>query len=77
MALIKLDIKGAIPKALRGTSEIIRRHKPRLVLAADEFKEDPVQMRDVVYGFGLGYQLSCGACFVQDLRVRPHVLFFD
>ena len=76
--LIKMDIKGAIERALTGGRETILRDRPRLVLATEEEEDDPGAVSDKVASFGLGYQSACGACSVAaDFTVAPVVMFFN
>ena len=75
--LIKLDIKGAVPRALLGARALLQRDRPRLVIAAEEDSEDPVAVRDLVESFSLDYQVGCGTCFLNGLTVEPYVLFFS
>ena len=76
--LIKMDIKGAAERALKGAVHTLRRDHPRLILSTEEREDDAASLVSVVQGFGLNYEAACGACAVDtDYTVTPLVLFFE
>ena len=76
--LIKMDIKGAAERALKGAVNTLRRDHPRLILSTEEPEDDAAAIVSLVEGFGFDYQMSCGACAVDtDYSVKPVVLFFN
>ena len=78
VGLIKMDIKGAAERALKGAVNTLRRDHPRLILSTEEPEDDEAAIVSLVEGFGFDYQMSCGACAVDtDYRVKPVVLFFE
>lgn len=75
--LVKMDIKGAIVRALQGGRETIVRDRPRLVLATEEREDDPVAVTETVAAFDRDYEPACGTCAVDaDLTVQPIVMFY-
>ena len=75
--VVKMDIKGAITKALKGGTQTILRDRPLLILATEEKEDDPRAVSRAVAGFDLGYSAACGICAVDtDFTVQPVVMFY-
>jgi hypothetical protein len=88
---IKMDIKGAAPKALEGAQRTLRTHRPQLAIATEEASDHPELIAKVVSGFQLRYETQCGSCtaspgsftwrdlmsVMENYRVYPLVLFFS
>ncbi|MBL8221396.1 MAG: FkbM family methyltransferase [Bryobacterales bacterium] len=73
---IKMDIKGAVAKALVGGRGVIAAHHPRLAISTEESVDDPVSVASAVDRLGLGYKALCGSCTLVNGAVSPDVLFF-
>ena len=73
---IKMDIKGATARALRGGAATIRASKPGLVISTEEDIDSFEEIRSVVLDVHGDYQTECGTCSVRDSRVWPEVVFF-
>lgn len=61
---IKLDIENAEANALRGATDTVARHRPRLAVALENAKDRMAYAReviDVVRGAYSGYHYRCGA----------------
>jgi FkbM family methyltransferase len=75
--LIKMDIKGATVKALRGAEGTLRTSGSRVVISTEEEQDDPKEIAATFAGLGTGYRVECGLCAVSgDYKVHPGVLFF-
>lgn len=75
--LIKMDIKGATVKALRGAESTLRKSHPRVVISTEEEQDDPQAIASIFAGLQMGYHAECGLCAVSpDYQVHPGVLFF-
>ncbi len=75
--LIKMDIKGATMRALHGAKTTLDANKPRLVIAAEEDEDDPLEIAAFAEGLGIGYRTECGRCsMTSNYQVVPEVLFF-
>lgn len=74
---IKMDIKGAVERALRGAARTLERHKPALVIATEEAEDNPERIVRLIDQMSLGYRMGCGTCFFHDWTLYPQVLFFQ
>jgi FkbM family methyltransferase len=75
---IKMDIKGAVLKALKGASATIARDHPRIAISTEEEADDPRPIRDHLAGLAKPYSASCGVCTFWHRRfVHPDVMFFQ
>lgn len=75
--IIKMDIEGAEPRALKGATAVLRQFRPGLAISAYHRPEDPVEIPATVTGALASYQLECGVCTAVDHSlIRPDVLFF-
>lgn len=77
--VIKMDIKGAVERALRGGAKTLLRYHPKLIIAADEQEADkPAQIKNLVEQLSPGYQLACLGCLVlDDWSVSPDVMLMS
>lgn len=75
--LIKMDIKGAVGRALEGSRNTIAHHSPRLVISTEEKEDPPMEIASQVRSLNPAYGLSCGLCAADNYRVFPLVLFFQ
>jgi FkbM family methyltransferase len=77
ITLIKMDIKGATARALRGGRQSLLRDKPRLVISTEEEIDSLEEITSVVESLGVGYLRECGSCsFRNGFEVFPDVVFF-
>ena len=73
---IKMDIKGAVEKALMGGRRTLGAFRPRLAISSEEGNDRPVAVSRAVDALGLEYHRSCGSCTLENGAVSPDVLFF-
>jgi FkbM family methyltransferase len=82
---IKMDIKGAASRALRGGSRAILKHRPRLAISTEQVPDDPEEIDALVHSLWSGYRLECRRCspFPMELKmdrprleIRPDVMSF-
>ena len=73
---IKMDIKGATAKALLGAKKVLASAPPRLALSTEELEDNPAEIRSVVLALQPSYQMACGLCSVNGMKVNPDVLLF-
>jgi FkbM family methyltransferase len=75
---IKMDIEGAERNALRGASETLQRHRPRMAIASENLPDDDRVLPAVVASIRGDYAVSSGECRYEGRwHARPHVLFFQ
>lgn len=74
--LIKMDIEGAEPNALRGAREVIRKYKPRLTISAYHAPDHPAAIPAVVRETRPDYRMECGPCAEAEKLIRPDILYF-
>ena len=74
--LIKMDIKGAVVRALKGGSRVLREDRPALVISTEEEADEPVGVEAAIHSLGLGYNRACGSCTFGRGGIWPTVLFF-
>ena len=70
--LIKMDIKGAAPRAIAGAAGLIRRHKPRIVVAFED-GDTPEPVDSALRSITPDYRRVCGMCVLLDWRAAPVV----
>ena len=73
---IKPDIKGAEIQALHGAARTLMKFRPRMAIASEHFDRDRVEIPKTILAGNPSYQVSCGACYLEDGRVQPEVLQF-
>ena len=74
---IKMDIKGAVERALLGAADTLAQNKPLIVIATEEDSDDPQTITELAKGLGLGYRAGCGTCYVDGTYLHPQVLFLE
>ncbi|MBI4874016.1 MAG: FkbM family methyltransferase [Acidobacteria bacterium] len=74
--LIKMDIEGAEPNALRGARETLTRFKPRLTISAYHAPDHPRLIPETVKSMRADYKVECGPCAEIEWGVRPDILHF-
>jgi FkbM family methyltransferase len=75
--LIKMDVKGATERGLRGAVAVIARHHPRLALSTEDPPEDPAALTRLLATLAPGYRHTCGPCILISGQIRTDVMFFD
>ena len=75
--VIKMDIKGAVERALRGAVDTLAKNKPLVVIATEEMQDDPHRITEFMAGLSLGYRVGCGTCYVHNWFLYPQVLFLQ
>jgi FkbM family methyltransferase len=73
---IKMDIKGAVVKALTGAGQVLRRDRPRLAISTEEKEDHPMEVSAALEGMKLGYRPACGICTLAGASISPDVVFF-
>jgi FkbM family methyltransferase len=58
--MVKMDIEGAEPAALRGAREILKHYRPNLAIAAYHAEDDLVTLPRFIASLGLGYRMFLG-----------------
>lgn len=74
---VKMDIKGATAKALRGSTLALRKWHPTIVVSSEEDVDEPGVLVDVVKSIQPVYQVGCGACSLVGGVIHPDVLVFS
>jgi FkbM family methyltransferase len=75
--VIKLDIEGAEPNALRGARETLARFKPALAIGTYHNAGDLADIRQIVHTARPDYTERATRCLPANERIQPHVLFFE
>jgi FkbM family methyltransferase len=73
---IKMDIEGAEKRAIAGAAKTLARFHPRLAIAMEHLRDDPIGIPAAINSLGLGYATICGPCLEITFAVRPDVLYF-
>jgi FkbM family methyltransferase len=73
--LIKMDIEGAEPNALRGAVQTVARFRPRLAISLEHRPSDPDTIPALTRELWPDYQEECGPCRNVDNRFQPTVMF--
>lgn len=73
--VIKMDIKGAAPRAIAGAAGIIRRHKPRVIVAFED-GDRPEPIESALRSVTPTYTRRCGMCVIGDGPVLPEVALY-
>lgn len=77
VGFMKLDIEGAEKRALAGARNTLQKYHPRMAIAMEHLKDDPVAIPQVILALAPSYHVTCGDCVDQGSKVRPDVLFFQ
>ncbi len=74
---IKMDIEGAERNALRGATQTITDHHPRMAIAAENLPDDIRVVPETIRGFAPNYNQINGACrMIRFMTLRPEVIHF-
>jgi FkbM family methyltransferase len=73
---IKMDIEGAEQKALAGARHTLTEYRPRMEISVNHLPEDPDMIPVIVKKARPDYQMECGPCLMDGLRIRPDVVHF-
>lgn len=74
--LIKMDIEGSEPRALRGAAQTLARHQPRLAISAYHAEDHPALIPQIVTEIQPAYRMVCGPCTETETGIRPDTLLF-
>lgn len=73
---VKMDIKGATERALRGAARTLSTDQPRLAISTEEWADQPQSILALIHELQPAYQSKCGACGVNpSWEVEPLVVF--
>jgi len=77
--LIKMDIEGSEPNALRGAAQTIRRFRPRLLVAVEHRPDDFTAIPALVNSIQKYPSITPGPCILQPMRhrVSPEFIRFE
>ncbi len=76
---VKMDIEGAEREALRGAAELLRRHRPRLLLDSYHRPDDMVVLPAFLREIHSDYTPTCGRCepmIGETDSFTPHIVFW-
>lgn len=73
---IKMDIKGATERALRGAQQTLSSSVPKLAISTEEKDDDAAHIIELTQRLQPKYKTECGYCAIVDNRVYPMVVFF-
>jgi len=76
--LIKMDIKGAVTRALEGAQGTLAKDEPKLIIATEEEDDDPYDVFAALEKIHPGYQVNCSGCsVVEGWQLWPDVLLLS
>lgn len=76
--LIKMDIKGAVTRALEGAEGTLAKYEPKLIIATEEKDDDPYDVFAALEAIHPGYQVNCSGCsIVEGWQLWPDVLLLS
>ena len=73
---VKLDIKGAAPKALLGAKQTLAAFHPRLAISTEEPKDFAEFIQGPIQAGWSGYRRECGMCALFREGFVPMVMFY-
>lgn len=73
---IKMDIEGAEKQALAGGRKTIEKYHPRMSIATEHLRDDPVAIPALVHSIAASYKVECGPCEWDEDHIRPQVVYF-
>ena len=74
--LIKMDIEGAEIEAIRGASKIIKRSKPRLMIASYRQWENSILVDRICMKMRWDYKKKICGCNTEEKPARPYMMLF-
>lgn len=77
--VLKMDIEGAERQALLGAGEVLRTHRPRVMLDAYHKDDDQTALPAILRAAHPGYRMYCPACTTGNLsdgKAAPYALVF-
>jgi FkbM family methyltransferase len=75
--LIKMDVEGAEPNALKGAKETIQKFRPRLMIATENELDDIDKVPAAIQGSGIPYTQKSGDCRrIRKWDIRPEAVSF-
>jgi len=75
---IKMDIEGAERNALRGATETIRQHHPRLSIATENLPDDIRVIPETIRSLTTSYTQRNGPCrMIRFMTLRPEAIHFE
>jgi hypothetical protein len=72
-----MDIEGAEREALTGATQVIRKFRPRMVVAMEHLPDDVTAIPQTVRAIWPGYQVRFSSCKDHFSKVEPEVLLFE
>ncbi len=76
--VIKMDIKGAVTRALKGATVTLDRFDPNLIIATEEVDDNPFKIVALMETLAPGYRVNCSSCsIVEGLKLWPDVLLLS
>jgi hypothetical protein len=75
--VIKMDIKGATARALRGSAQTLQRFQPLVVVSTEEDADNPDSLVALVRNMAPRYRPVCGSCSLQAGVLHPDVVAFQ
>ncbi len=73
---IKMDVKGATERAIRGAAGAIAKYHPRMALSTEETADNPQAIEAATRTIVPDYKMLCGPCLLDQKEVYTDVLFF-
>lgn len=73
---IKMDIEGAEKQALTGGRKTIEKYHPRMSIATEHLRDDPVAIPQLIHSIASSYKVECGPCEWDEDHIRPQVVYF-
>lgn len=73
--LIKMDIEGAEPQALRGSLQTVRKYRPRLAIALEHRPTDVHEIPSLIHHLWPDRIITFGSCGNVFDNIQPQVVF--
>jgi FkbM family methyltransferase len=76
--VIKMDIKGAALRALRGAQQCIARDSPQIIISTEEAGDDALVITKWLGDLTPSYLPACGTCsLAAGFMIEPEVVFYQ
>ena len=70
-----MGIKGAVTRALKGAERTLEKFDPNLIIATEEFDDNPFMILALMETLAPGYRVNCSSRpVVEGLKLWPDVL---